>query len=278
MRSTITPYGRVKIYRPNKHINQKNLFVIPGFAESITHNKKLVDTLSAAGWDAYTFSQPRKFQSNPYFDPLERQADVLLFLLKLTAVTGTKVHAVAHSLGSGTVLKAARKAPEIFESITIMQPSGMTYSKNRFDTHWRILRKVFSNQFRLTTGANYVIGVRNGFIKESRQRLFIRIFASQITSLYTLIKNPQLAYRETLAASQYDITTDLEDVFKLDIPVHFVISQNDELFDESKVAKNLECILPYVTSHKRLSGRDAVHDSFWIYPERTKSLIKNIIG
>ena len=45
-----TSYGKAKVYRVG---SGQMVMVVPGFSESITHNKELVDTLATQGYNVY---------------------------------------------------------------------------------------------------------------------------------------------------------------------------------------------------------------------------------
>lgn len=44
-----TPYGKVAIYRKTAPNATKTILVVPGFGESLTHNRELVDILANRG-------------------------------------------------------------------------------------------------------------------------------------------------------------------------------------------------------------------------------------
>jgi alpha-beta hydrolase superfamily lysophospholipase len=260
-----TPYGKVKLYRPNTDNEQERVMVVPGFSESLTHNKKLVDTLARIGFDAFTFTQPRRRGKTGLTDPIDRQGDIVLKLLETTLRPNDRVHAVAHSLGCAAVLKAAMQHPERFASLTLMQPLGMVGEQGFGEQLKRVSKKVTRNQVAATLEG------------ETRLRYSARVARAQLAGGGIIARHPRLAIQEARAAGKYDIADDIKDVVQLGVPVHVVTANSDEMFDRHKIATGYELISDSVTSYSNIADQAAPHDTFWLHPERTAKLISQII-
>ncbi len=106
-----TRFGKVNVYAAGNPKGNRVL-VVPGYSETITHNRKLVDELGKQGMFAATLSQPRKSGSRQgeKLDPLDRQAELLIDMLDKLK-DGVKITVVGHSMGAVAVLKAAQARP-----------------------------------------------------------------------------------------------------------------------------------------------------------------------
>lgn len=268
-------FGKIKIYSSKEHPSgAENVLVVPGFGETITHNKYLVDALSEIGFNAQTFSQPRNNESNESNDSIERQGEIVLDLLDSEASRQEKVHAVAHSLGCAALLKAAIQEPDRFLSLTLMQPVGMAGNKSLSRLVGRVSRKVVKNH----TGALKSDDSVNSSEMENVIEHSARIARSHLSSAGVLSRNPRLSLREALASGDYDITRDIRVARKLGIPINIVKSHSDELFESEKLDETYQEIAGHVDSYSSVSSRSARHDNFWLNPERTAKIIGQLIS
>lgn len=117
--------------------------IVPGYSESITHNKALVNELADRGLAAFTFSQPRS--GRRAIDPIERQSDIIAQVLAAMLPERQKMHAAAHSLGSAALLRAAKKHPERFTGLLLMQPPGMSGRQGFLQLARRVGMKTVKN-------------------------------------------------------------------------------------------------------------------------------------
>ena len=280
-----TKYGKSNIYSADSHASDaEQVLVIPGFSETITHSKDLVDALAAEGLDASTFSQPRQAnsESSATEDPILRQGNVVLRLAESITPKGEKIHAVAHSLGSAAVLKAAQIAPELFASITIMQTPGMVGKQSLSGLAGRVSKKVINNQKSSLRSQDPNKPQKNGSYvaavdKESALQYATRTTKAQLAGGRMIMSQPILASREAIATSRYDISDDISKVTELGVPVHIVGAQGDELFDHEKVDESYRKIAHTASSISSVADRKAGHDTFWMQPKRTAAIVEQLI-
>lgn len=277
-----TPFGKAKIYSQEVPEAREHTMVVPGYSESVTHSKKLVNALASRGFDAFTFSQPRRKGKNPVNNPIDRQGDTVLSVLESTLPSGDRVHAVAHSLGSAAVLKAAQLAPERFASLTLMQPVGMAGEQSFSELLGRVGRKLTRNQIRAMRSQNPQRKPKTGYAAsvdtESAARYSSRVARSQLAGGSVLAKQPVLAIKEAKAAGSYDIVDDIAKVKELGIPINIVKAHSDEMFDTDKVDMGYSRVTDSVNSYSSVADRTARHDTFWLQPERTAQIVGQLIN
>lgn len=278
-----TPYGKTKIYSSkSSSTGAERVLVIPGFSESVTHSKKLVDALARHGFYAATFSQPRHASKEAHrvSDPIGRLGDVVNSLVETTVPEGKKVHALAHSLGTAAVLRAAQQAPERFASITLMQPVGMVGRQSLAELTGRVSRKVAKNQLEALHSQNPNKQPENGYAasvdNESAIAYSGRVAKAQLMGGKVLASQPPLAHKEASAAGNYEIADDIAKVTELGIPVHLVTAHADELYDNDKVHAGYEAGIA-ATSYSSIADPQARHDAFWLQPERTATIVDQIV-
>jgi alpha-beta hydrolase superfamily lysophospholipase len=276
-----TSYGNVMLYRPEVSSSHEPILIVPGYSESLTHNKKLVNTLVRLGYDAMTYTQPRKRGKTGLTDPIARQGDIVLNVLD--GIGGeNKMHVVAHSLGCAAVLYAAMQQPERFASLTLMQPLGMVGEQTFGEMFRRVNRKVVRNQLGALKGRHLThtsdLDGAAPLDKETKLRYVARVAIAQLAAAGILAKHPRLAVQEAKASGKYNITEHINEVAELGIPVHVVTADSDEMFDKQKVAAGYELISAHVTSYNQLSDVAAAHDTFWMHPERSASIIDQTIS
>lgn len=275
-----TLYGKTKIYTAqSEKPTAERVLVVPGYSEAISHNKKLVDALASQGFDATTFSQPRRAGKDD--DPMRRQGKVVLSILESSLPKGEKVHALAHSLGSAAVLKAAQEAPDLFESITIMEPIGMVGAQDFSELGGRVGKKVGKNLLGSLRAQSPARRSNEGYAasvdRESSLRYFGRVALAQLAGSGVIGKQPALALEEALAVGRYGIADDVAKVTELGIPVHIVAARNDEMFDYDKVMAGYEANIHTATSVSSVADAGARHDTFWMQPERTARIFRQLI-
>ena len=281
---TSTPYGKAKIYTAESdQPTAGRVLVVPGYSETTAHSKKLVDALASQGFDASTFSQPRRAgkEAHKVKDPIQRQGNIVLSLVETTVPQGEKVHAVAHSLGSAAVLRAAQEAPERFASLTLMQPVGMVGEQSFPELLGRVGKKVTKNQVGALRSQDPLRQPHTGYAAsadtESAVRYSTRVARSQLAGSGVLTRQPVLAMQEATAVGSYDIADDIAKVKELGIPVNIVKAHSDEMFDTDKVDTGYAGIADSVDSYSSVADITARHDNFWLQPERTAAIIGQLI-
>lgn len=264
-----TPFGKVIINRISNSKTDKTVIIIPGFSESITHNKKLLHEIAKQGYNVITFSQPRDNDKNSIIGPIQRQSEIILNVLKFVVPNKIKVYAVAHSFACAAVLKSAQLAPERFAQLILMQPVGISDRQRFAKLLAHAVKKSIKNQIK---------SLKTTESDEPTNRDFNRLIHSQMASIGVLTKNPKLSLKEALSAGVYDIKDDLVEIKKLGIPVAVIVSSNDEMFDHKKINLEHEDILKYVDICLSISDCNAGHDTFWIDYKRTASIIGEILN
>lgn len=251
--------------------------VIPGYSESLSHNRELVDILARMGYDAFTFRPPRR-KAVPIESVLDRQKDIILGILKAIVPEGEKVYAVAHSLGSAALLKAARDTPNRFIELILMQPPGLT-GELSFSTLLRRVSKKTVQNTASTLRDRHLHRIKRQPGKNHRPRSATtrKLLRAQASSGYFIAKNPVLALREAHAARQYDITSDATVARKSGIPVHVIRAPGDELFSPTKTGPKSERIMHLEGAYSNLADIHAPHDTFWLHAERTAEIVDGII-
>ena len=145
MIKTHTSFGKSNIYHSHPESKGEAVLVVPGFSETITHSKKLTYSLGNEGFNAFTFSPPRKGGTIEKTDPIKRQSKIILEILDASVSQEQKVIGVAHSLGSAALLKAAQEAPERFSQLVLMQPVGLAGEHSFGSLLRRVGRKTVKN-------------------------------------------------------------------------------------------------------------------------------------
>lgn len=274
-------FGKTKILEAKSKEHGEKLVVVPGFSEGITHTKKLLGALAAKGYDAVSFSQPRK-RGDKTLDPVERQSKIFLNVLDKQTAKDEKVHAVAHSLGGGALLKAAIERPEKFDSITILEPAGVVGRQRFGELLRRVGKKVVKNQLGAAQGQNADVFIRNGHYTasadtESALHFSTRVNNAQLAGLGAIMRNPANAVREASAAGQYNMTADALRVHELGIPIHIVKAESDEMFDSDKVNGRLQPLFENGISVSSVADPTARHDTSWMQAERTARIVDQTI-
>jgi pimeloyl-ACP methyl ester carboxylesterase len=259
-------YGRFTTYKKVPDYPASHIFVIPGFAENLLQTKPIVDALAAKNFAAYTYSQPRLDSKNDGVldHPLERQGKVALMALSELLPGLTKVAAVAHSLGTAGILKAAQSCPERFDSLILMQPVGLAGIQTFKDLFKKGLRKN-RNDHRLVGG-----------MPLNSERRFVA--KAQIASMGLIVRQPLLALREAQAIGIYNIAEDIKKVVARGIPVHLVVSKHDEYFEYTEVHDQLRTLDGIVTSITILDEPHHGHSISWLDPELTSELTVTLLA
>lgn len=276
-----TEFGKTKILESTAEGQSEKVLLVPGFGEGITQTKKLIGSLAARGLGAISFSQPRR-RGYKDLDPISRQSVVVSDVLTASTERDEKVYGVAHSLGSGALLRAAQAHPDQFKEIIIMEPAGASGEQSFGELLGRTTKKVVKNQVGAARGQNSEVYVADGHYvasadDEPRLRFSNRVNTAQLASGATLAKNPALTASEAVAAGAYDMTEDVIKVIELGIPVHIVKAHADEMFDTDKVDERLEPLLSYGVSISSVADPSARHDTLWMQPERTANIIDQTI-
>lgn len=272
-----SPYGTISLHRPQPNETEHGLVVVPGFSETLTHHKLLVDTLAGIGYDALGYSEPRR---NAKPDPILRQAAILSHAIEQAFKDKQRISLVAHSLGSAVALHAASLSPRRFKHIVLMQPVGMAGRLHWLDQMRRISGKIIRDhsstlrkQHLTYDGAT----ARTPLDKESWHRYYLRIVRAQFASAAVLLSHPVLSIKEAAATIEYDIAEFIEYLTEHGVHVHIITSEKDELFDADKTMRSYQKIRKHVTSYQHLSDKTATHDTVWQHPVRSAQLVKNII-
>lgn len=253
-----TPYGKAKLYQ--KGFGQK-ILIVPGYSESIIHCQAVVDALSRFGYEVTTFTQPRR---GSHIAPLDRQRDIILSVLAYLLKKDEKVIAVAHSLGSASLLRAARLKPKLFTALILMQPSGMGQPQTLLQVAGRVGIKTIKNHSH--SRAQKVITPNSGFIGHRQ------IVKAHLASSSLVARNPLLALREAKVAIRHMIIEDSKAVSDKGVRVHIIQSQGDELFHK-RSSIDYEQIIGLSGSLSSLADEKSYHDTFWLQPEQTAAMI-----
>lgn len=264
--------------------SEKNIIIVPGFSEGLTEHRDLTDKVAEeTGAYTYTFEQPRS-EGDP-IDPIERLG--VIVASKALEVSGSegKIVAVAHSLGCAAVLRAVQLNPDIFESVILMQPPGLgpSVGTNLPSLVKRVAKKSAKNLMRSIKGQKPNNPKRSkyyhsNFDKENLIKYSGRVLKSQKSGMRVIARNPFLALREARAVGKYQIDADMEKVKKLRVPVHVVISNKDEIFDNQySLTKDNYGILPYASSVSSVANEKAGHDTFWMQPKRTAMIVNGLL-
>ena len=254
-----TTFGKATIY---KNGEGDHIVVVPGYSESITHNRQLVDAIAKkGGYDVLTFSQPRK---NALVHPLDRQRDIILSVLDASLDADVAVHGVAHSLGSLSLLRAAALRPERFKSLILMQPPGITAELSLLQLARRVSRK---------TTNNHINTARRGVYPSASLRHVLR---SLLSSFHVIARNPRLALKEANVARKHSLADDIASVRTHGIPMHVITAHGDELFSV-KDELGYEQIVQLDGSFSSLLDKTAGHDTFWMHPEQTAELVDSLV-
>lgn len=279
-----TRFGKVSSYSAGNPEGARVL-VVPGYSETIAHNRKLVDELGKLGMFAATLSQPRKSRQKHLLpgeklDPLERQAQILITMLDRLR-EGVKITAVGHSMGAAAVLKAAQARPDRFERIILEQPSGFSEEQRMPQQAKRVAHKVGRNQWRALFGQGGKRSKQGNMAlpdKESPLAYSARVGKAQNAAGMLLARNGVLALQEAKAAGRYDATADWEAVTELGIPIHVVGAHSDELYGHQALTDAImpedgEIKAPISYPADRLAG----HDTLWMQPKLHAASISSIV-
>lgn len=281
MRSRLpTPFGVARI-RTAGSGNGDAVLVVPGYSESVAHCGSLVDALAREGFEAHTFTQPRKPGTGWRRDPLGRQADVVLRVVEAIAGEGESVHVVAHSLGAAAVLRAAPRAPHRFAGVVLMQPIGLSGAQRLPEQAARVARKAARNQLGALRRQAPARPPRHGYAAaadtESALRFSARVTRAHLVGFGVLARQVALALREADAAGQYDLAEDAAAVAELGVPIHVVKSQGDELFDAAEVDVGLRRVRDVVSSWSSVADPTARHDACWLQPTRSARIVGQLL-
>jgi pimeloyl-ACP methyl ester carboxylesterase len=281
-------FGKANLYSAQTTSGSSlgEILVVPGFSETITQNSRLVDSLAKQGFDATTFSQPRRRgnKANRKSRAIDRQAALVSGFVDQMAlgVENKKINLVAHSLGAAAVLRAAQLNPDKIGSITLLEPVGMTEPQGLGKIMKKSSKKNLRNQKNAETIAASMPGETRGSIKKLLTK-------SQIGATALMARNFRLATRESMEAAKYSINADAEAVTALGIPIHVIRAQSDELFpqEQADATYGLDghmadgqtvAIDGLFSSYSVMSDPEAGHDTSWLRPEATAIAVSNVLG
>lgn len=266
-----TPYGTATVYIQQGDETDTCVAVIPGYSESIAHTKELVEALADLRHTTLTFTQPRK-KAAP--DPLRRQADIIQGILASVVPANKKIYAVAHSLGSTSILKVVQENPERFTGVILMQPPGLFDKPTFFKLVRRVARKSRKNH---TSALKNIFPRKGGGTDEATKTVSLRkVFRAQLSSGKLIARNPSLALKEAQAAIEHTIADDIARVEKLGIPVNVIWANSDELFSIHEDGWHAQ-LLKLPGSYSSINDKNAGHDTFWMQPKRTACIIDSLI-
>lgn len=293
-----TNYGKIKIFSGQPPAESKGLgpeqdsiepvVLIPGFSESITHVRELAKELGELGLVTTTFNLPRwrgrqTRQTGKKPDALTLQTDSILEVIQQQS-KGERVHAVAHSLGAVGTLRAALRSPDLFASIILMQPAGLTGKTTLTNLAKRASKKTVHNQVNAAKGQKPHITDQDSHYtaaidEESALRMSTRTTKAHLAAGAVLTKNVRLATEEALVVRDVTITDLIKQVTELGIPVNIVTSYGDELFDDSKIfdETNINTLLETGASISTIADPEAGHDTIWAQPKRTAQIIGSLV-
>lgn len=289
-----TEFGKTKTYSSTSgHADSPNILFVPGFGETISHYRPLIDALGEKGFNASTFSPPRKTGNNQT-DPITRQAYILSeridnrMLAKylvdpdIEVADKDKIHLVAHSLGAGAALKAAILDPDRIASIILWEPSGMSGVQNLPELLNRAGNKVVNNQALATRsqkpGNESAYGGYGANVDEEKAGKFSwRIAKAQLAAGGVILRNLPLGLKEAKAAGQFNIFKDLVRVKELGIPVDIITSYSDDMFKYANMHEGYDPATHPSRSVMSVADKNSRHDDPMLHPERTARLISQII-
>lgn len=260
----ITPYGKTKVYENG---TGPTVIVVPGFGGSIVHNKVLVHKIAEKGYDAITFDQPRR---DAKAHPIDRLEAILSSILSATVADDTLLYGVAHSLGSAALLRVARKHPERFKGLLLMQPAGIGDPQTLMSLMKRVSKKTAKNH----SGTFK----RKKSSKDPRLQTasFGQIMQANVSNAKLIALNPSLALKEAKIALEHTIKDDIAAVQELGIPVQIIVSHHDDLFSMSELG-NYEAVTRMDGSYSSIANKESRHDTFWMHPEQTAALVDGFI-
>lgn len=283
-----TPFGKANLYSVEARSGSSlgEILVVPGFSETITQNSRLVDSLAKQGFDATTFSQPRRRGNKAIrqSSAVDRQAALVTgFVDQMTGgVEHKKINLVAHSLGAAAVLRAAQQMPDKISSIILLEPVGMTEPQGL----GTIMKKSSKKNLRNQKNSEAIAASIPNETKSSIKKLLTK---SQLGATALMARNIPLATRESLEAAKYSIDADAKAVASLGIPVHVIRAQADELFNQTQ-ADATYGLDGYMTdgqtvpidglfaSYSVMADPEAGHDTSWLRPKATAIAVSNALG
>lgn len=252
--------------------------VVPGYSETITHNKALVGALATEGFETVSFTQPYPTKSQP--SPVESRIDAVRRVIEATVPAGEKIYALAHSLGALPILALAKEHPEQFARIVLMQPAGFVDSQGLAKLSTKTTRKIVRNQSRALNGqtlrqpSDRYVGLAD---QEGRVEFFSRTLRAQLAAGGVLARRPKLALREAHLADRYDVDRDIAEVMAGGVPVDIVLAHGDELFDSSEAYERYPKIAHHIGALSVVADSEAGHDTTWLQPRRTATLFRQIV-
>src|SRR5690606_1795293 len=190
---------------------------------------------------------------------------IILHVVDTILPDGESVHAVAHSLGSASLLRAAIKDPERFSSLILMEPPGMTRSQSFIQLARRVGLKI---------ARNHLYAARK---HPSLSVSLRRVIRAQLSSAGVIIKNPKLALEEAHTARRYNLANGTASVHALEIPVYIIKAHGDELFTTGNLPE-FEHILELAGAYCSITDRHAGHDTFWLHPQQTAQTVNIFIS
>lgn len=252
--------------------------VVPGFSGSLTHNRDLVDALASRGYDTFTFSQPRRGTKSKQ-SILDRKKDTILTILETMFNDDEKIYGVAHSFGSAALLKAARDTPNQFIELILMQPPGVVGRQDFPELVQRVGEKMIKNNAKTIHKRHLskLIGNPPTSVHAPLPATTRKMIYAQLSSAYTIIKNPRLALSEALAAIRYDIADDAAKTEGSGVQVHIIKAPNDELFSIEEDGLDHQKVMNSSGAFISIADRHAPHDTFWMHPKRTADIIDALI-
>lgn len=269
-----TPHGKATIYRLGVPMAEQYIVLSPGYSETITHCKELVDMLAGKGYSALTYSQPRRGYTS---DLLGREKTIVLSLIGATIPAGKKTHVVTHSYSAAAVLRAALERPELFASVLLMQPSGMAGNQSLF----KVVRQIGKKMIETQAGAIRDRRAKKQAIStgepQERSASFRQVLSTQLASTAMVVKNPLLSLQEAKLVVRHSIVNDIAAVKQLGIPVYVISAYSDELFNLTKSGVGYEDIVTLPGAYISVADKHARHDTFWIHADRTTRLIDILI-
>lgn len=279
-----TPYGEVPFYEANPSGEGAKILVVPGFSETITHNKALADALGRRGYRSMTFTQPKRRKIAEDIGPIEYQGRVVCFLLDACLENDEKVHGVVHSLGGPVMLKAFQIAilerKNHFASLQLHESAGVTGRQGIGRLAIASTGKLLSNHKRALKPQDperqLEIGYRAAKDTEPRSSYSRRVLRAHLSG-GRIFMHPVLSIQEAKAAGSHNARRDMAVAAALGTAAHIVTAPGDEFFGQERFDANYSFFEYAAASYSVVADAGAGHDTFWMQPERTAEIVDQIL-
>ena len=276
-----TPYGKAKLYSasPEGQGSRGNIVVIPGFAETLTQNKRLVNSLAKQGYNASTYSQPRGRGSKEdrKRSPMVRAALIAGYIINKV---DEPVDVVGHSMSAKVALIVAEAMPDKIGKVILLQPNGI----NSPQSLGQISKKSTMKNVDNLRNAGKIAAS----IGESKWSVIKLLVVGQAKATKLLAVNFNLAKAESIEAANDSLLSNAKKVRDLGKEVVVIGAQGDQFFDQQEVNATyglaghmndgqtiaIDDLFPMSV----MSNPEATHDASWMRPDETAIAIRAVLG